>query len=267
MRPTFGHEYIEDEFREIADGLSAPLTVYLIGGGAMSLQDLKEATKDIDLVVPGGDAYGQLWAVLMDLGYAEVQSLDPDYRALGATSCVENDDGCRLDVFNRQVANKLVLTDGMRERSETFLGADRLTVRLVSNEDIFLFKLVAGRDDDIEDMNVLIQTGLDYDIVEDELEVQIDRLGDDQFVTFTNEALADLEKRYGVTTPIEDRVRELTDRYYRGLEILQALDGPTSVEELAAELDLDTDEVHDRITYLVTFDRVRRDGETVTPEV
>ncbi len=69
------------------------LTVYLIGGGAMSLRDLKGATKDIDLVVPDGDAYGQLWAVLMDLGYAEVQSLDPDYWALGATSCVENDDG------------------------------------------------------------------------------------------------------------------------------------------------------------------------------
>jgi hypothetical protein len=203
----------------------------------------------------------------MDLGYAEVQSLDPDYRALGATSCVENDDGCRLDIFNQQVANKLVLTDGMRERSETFLATDRLAVRLVSNEDVFLFKLVAGRDDDIEDMNVLVQAGLDYDTVEDELEVQIDRLGDDQFVTFANEALVDLEERYGVTTPIEDRVRELTDRYYRGLEIIQVLDGPTSVDELAAEMDLDTDEVHDRIKYLVTFDRVRRDGETVTPEV
>ena len=95
MRPTFGREYIENEFLRIGDGLSKPLTVYLIGGGAMSLRDLKGATKDIDLVVPDGDAYGQLWAVLMDLGYAEVQSLDPDYRALGATSCVENDDGCR----------------------------------------------------------------------------------------------------------------------------------------------------------------------------
>ncbi|TYT61746.1 hypothetical protein FYC77_12015 [Natrialba swarupiae] len=71
MRPTFGREYIENEFQRIADGLSEPLTVYLIGGGAMSLRDLKGATKDIDLVVPDGDAYGQLWAVLMDLGYAE----------------------------------------------------------------------------------------------------------------------------------------------------------------------------------------------------
>ena len=76
MRPTFGREYIENEFRRIGDGLSKPLTVYLIGGGAMSLRDLTGATKDIDLVVPDGDAYGQLWAVLMDLGYAEVQSLD-----------------------------------------------------------------------------------------------------------------------------------------------------------------------------------------------
>ena len=72
MKPTFGREYIEDEFRRIGEGPSEPLTVYLIGGGVVSLRDLKGATKDIDLVVPDGDAYGQLWAVLMDLGYAEV---------------------------------------------------------------------------------------------------------------------------------------------------------------------------------------------------
>jgi hypothetical protein len=265
MRPTFGREYIENEFQRIADGLSAPLTVYLIGGGAMSLRDLKGATKDIDLVVPDGDAYGQLWVVLMDLGYAEVQSLDPDYRALGATSCVENDDGCRLDIFNQQVANKLVLTDGMQERSEPFLDTDRLTVRLVSNEDIFLFKAIAGRDDDIEDMNMLVQAGLDYDVVRDELEAQIERLGDDQFATFANEALVELEERYGVTTPIEARVQELTNRYYRGLEVLQALDEPMAVDELAVELDLDVADVGERIEYLQKFDRVRQNGNTVRP--
>ena len=265
MRPTFGPDYIENEFYRIADGLSEPLVVYLIGGGAMSLRDLKGATKDIDLVVPDGDAYSQLWTVLMDLEYAEVQSLDDDYQALGATSCVENNDGCRLDIFNQQVANKLVLTNGMRDRSEPILDTDRLTVRSVSNEDIFLFKLIAGRDDDIDDMNVLVQTGLDYDVVEEELEAQIDRLGDDQFVTFTNEALMELEERYGVTTPIEGRIQELTERYYRGLEVLQTLDEPMTIDELAAELDLDTEEAHDQIAYLSRFDRVHRDGDTVRP--
>jgi hypothetical protein len=231
----------------------------------MSLRDLKGATKDIDLVVPDGDAYGQLWAILMDLGHTEVQSLDADYRALGARSCVENADGCRLDIFNQQVANTLVLTDGMEERSEPFLDTDRLTVRLVSNEDIFLFKLIAGRDDDIEDVNELVQAGLDYDVVEAELETQIDRLGHDQFATFANEALVELEERYGVTTPIEAHIQELTNRYYRGLEVLQALDEPMTVDGLAAELKLDTDEVRNRVAYLATFDRLHRDDGTVHP--
>ena len=153
----------------------------------------------------------------------------------------------------------------MEERSEPFLDMDRLTVRLVSNEDIFLFKLIAGRDDDIEDMNMLVQTGLDYDVVRDELEAQIDRLDDDQFATFANEALVELEERYGVTTPIEARVQELTNRYYRGLEVLQVLDEPMTVDELTAKLDLDAEEVRDRIAYLSTFDRVHRDGDTVRP--
>jgi hypothetical protein len=265
MRPTFGREYIENELRRIGDGLSEPLTVYLIGGGAMSLRDLKGATKDIDLVVPNGDAYGQLWAILVDRGYTEVHSLDDDYQALGATSCVENDDGCRLDIFNQAVANTLVLTDGMRERSESFLATDQLTVRLVSNEDIFLFKMIAGRDDDIEDMNELVQAGLEYDVVEEELDAQIDRIVDDQFATFANEALVELEERYGVTTPIENHLQELTDRYYRGLEVLQALDEPMTIDELAVELELNIDEVRDRVAYLATFDRVHRDDGPIRP--
>ncbi|THE63093.1 hypothetical protein D8Y22_19860, partial [Salinadaptatus halalkaliphilus] len=63
-----------------------------------------------------------------------------------------------------------------------------------------------GRDDDIEDMNMLVQAGLDYDVVRDELEAQIERLRDDQFATFASEALVELEEQYGVTTPIEARV-------------------------------------------------------------
>lgn len=263
MRPTFGREYIEDEFRRIAEDLSDPLTVYLIGGGAMALRDMKAATKDIDVVVTGGDAYGQLWAVLLDLGYSEVQSLDPDYRALGATRCVENDDGCRVDIFNRQVANQVVLTDGMCERSDPFLETGSLTVRLVSNEDVFLFKLIAGRDDDIEDVNTLVQAGLEFDVVRSELETQIDRLGDDRIATFANEALVELDEQYGVTTPIEGLVQELTIRYYRGLEVLQALDEPKTVDELSRDLELDTAEIVDRVAYLEEFDRVSRDGETI----
>ncbi len=151
----------------------------------------------------------------------------------------------------------------MVNRSEPFLTTDSLTVRLVSTEDIFLFKLIAGRDDDIEDMSVLVETGLDYDVVGTELEVQIEQLGDDQFATFANEALLDLEERYGVTMPIGDRVEELATRYYRGLEVFQVLDEPKSIETVADELGLDVTVVRERITYLEVFDRVTREDETV----
>jgi len=110
---------------------------------------------------------------------------------------------------------------------------------------------------------MLVQAGLDYDTVQGELEAQIERLGDDQFATFANEALVELEERYGVTTPIEDHIQELTDRYYRGLEVLQALDEPMTVDELAAELELGTGEVRNRVAYLATFDRLHRDDGTV----
>ena len=125
--------------------------------------------------------------------------------------------------------------------------------------------MIAGRDDDIEDMNVLVQNGLKYNVVRDELEAQIDRLGDDQFATFANEALIQLDEQYGVITPIQDRIQKLTNRYYRGLEILQTLDEPMTVDKLAAELGRDIDEVRDRVAYLLEFGRVHQEGDTVSP--
>jgi hypothetical protein len=57
MRPTFGREYIENERRRIADGLSAPLTVSMIEGGALSQRDPEGATKDMDLSLADGLAH------------------------------------------------------------------------------------------------------------------------------------------------------------------------------------------------------------------
>jgi len=68
-------------------------------------------------------------------------------------------------------------------------------VELVSPEDIFLFKAVAGRVDDIEDIFSLMQTGLEFDVVEAELEAQVELLDQELFVTYVNEALTDLTEQ------------------------------------------------------------------------
>mgnify|MGYP000052899988 CR=1 FL=1 len=270
MRARFDSSYIRSELERIGQGLEEPLTVFLIGGGSMAFRGLKDTTKDIDLIVASGNDLGQLQAVLVELGYDIVREPDEAYEALGAQRILENDDGCRIDVFNRQVIDKLVLSDGIRERSERYLDPGNLVVELVSPEDIFLFKAVAGRVDDVEDMFSLLQTGLDFDVVETELAAQIELLEQELFVTYVNEALSDLTERHNVTTPLHDPVAEITERVYEELEVLHSLDEPKSMPTLQRELDYATTELQEIVSRLeekgtvtVTDGRVERLSTTI----
>ncbi|GKZ16246.1 hypothetical protein HAL_41270 [Haladaptatus sp. T7] len=222
----------------------------------MAFRGLKETTKDIDLIVSSGDDLSQLQAVLLELGYDIVREPDEEYEELGAQRILENDDGCRIDIFNQQVIGKLILSPGIRERSERYLDPGNLVVELVSPEDIFLFKAVAGRVDDIEDMFSLMQTGLEFDVVETELETQVELLDQELFVTYINEALTDLTDQHNVTTPLHDPVAEITERVYEELEVLHALDEPKSVADLQQELDWSAADVQEIVRRLEEKDAV-----------
>lgn len=102
MRQRFDSEYIHSELERIGNHLETPLTVYLISGGSMAFRDLKETTKDIDLVVADGGVLRQLQAALLDCGYEVVKEPGEEYHELGAQRILENTDGCRIDVFNRK---------------------------------------------------------------------------------------------------------------------------------------------------------------------
>ena len=92
-RPQFDAAYIETELEELGVTLSTDVTAFLIGGGAMAFRGLKDTTKDIDLVATTETEFDRLLAGLDDQGYEEVSELDETYQQLGATLCVENDDG------------------------------------------------------------------------------------------------------------------------------------------------------------------------------
>lgn len=256
MRGRFDSSYIRSELDRIGEHLDGSLTVFLIGGGSMAFRGLKDTTKDIDLIVSSGEDLGRLRAVLLELGYDIVREPDEEYEELGAQRILENDDGCRIDIFNRQVIDKLVLSPGMRERSERYLDPGNLMVELVSPEDVFLFKAVAGRVDDIEDMFSLVQTGLDFDIVETELEAQTELLAQELFVTYVNEALTELTEQHNVTTPLHDPVAEITERVYEELEVLHALDEPKSMTDLQQELNRTVPDVQDVVRRLEEKDSV-----------
>lgn len=132
MNARFGTDYIRSEFERIGQQLEAPITVYLIGSGAMAFRDLKDTTKNIDLVVESGEALDRLQSSLLELDYAVVHAPAAEYEALGEQRILENDVGCRIDLFNRQIIDKLVLSEGIRGRSERYLETEHLLVKLVS---------------------------------------------------------------------------------------------------------------------------------------
>ncbi len=50
----FDREYLKREMERLDGILSDRVNIYIIGGGAMSFQNLKDATKDIDVIVGSG---------------------------------------------------------------------------------------------------------------------------------------------------------------------------------------------------------------------
>lgn len=254
MRRRFDTAYIHSELERIGEHLDNPLDGFLIGGGAMTFRDLKDATKDIDLIVSSGFHFGHLQGTLRSLGYEEVQAPTTAYEELGAQTILENEDGCRVDLFNQQVVDKLILSDGIRERAEHYLGAGDFTVQLVSPEDIFLFKAVAGRTDDVDDMFSLAQTGLDFAIVERELRQQTELLGQEMFVTYVNETLGELADRHNLRTALDDPVEEITNRVYEELAVLNSIDESERIDDLQDAVEFEHGEFEDVVDRLIEKD-------------
>lgn len=263
MRRRFDSDYLRREFDRLGSALSTSTDTYLIGGGSMAFRDLKEATKDIDLVVTNRVSLNRLSDALETIGYRVVHDPGDEYASLGAQSVLENDDGCRFDIFVRQVGGELEFSDGMQRRSEAFVTAGQLTVHLVSPEDVFLFKSVAGRTDDIEDMTTLVQTGLDFEAIEREINRQVALLGEEFFVTVVNESLVELEDRFGVTVPIRDAVAKRTNRVYSELEVLLAFDDSTTIESLTDEVDITAEELDPLLTGLERKGVIERTGSGI----
>ncbi|NJE30323.1 hypothetical protein E3E38_04550 [Thermococcus sp. 18S1] len=160
-----------------------PLEVYLIGGGNLALRGLKSATKDIDIVVL---SRGQ-FSLLQDLLETPLPKLPVyvrqyrsrwDYDLGMSTRYLHPLQGFSLDVFVKRVLNKLYLSESMVSRAEApeeFSSHELFKVMLVSKEDIFLFKSVTSleRTRDVEDLIALVETGLEYEIIIQELENQL----------------------------------------------------------------------------------------------
>lgn len=204
QRPSFSREYILRELDKLSSTISTPVKLFVIGGMGLIDLGLKEATKDLDVVVQSLRDLNTLAVSLESLGYrspSPVKILRP-YKKMKASKILENTEGFRWDIFCQQVCGALIFSKGMMSRATSFYEKRLLKVMLGSKEDIFLFKGITEREADLDDMRLLAESGLEWKVVEQECRrqsISSGRLWENALL----QNLADLRDKHKIRSPIE----------------------------------------------------------------
>jgi predicted transcriptional regulator len=209
-------------FQEIGDNLTSNLEVYLFGGENMRLKKLKDSTKDCDIVVSDDKSYDILVVALKKMGYKskEESSLTPEEIRISASDILVHTTRSNIDIFNKIIARKLVLSEGMKNRARTD-NFGKLTLGILENEDVFLLKGVTSREGDIQDMGRIVQRGnrFNWDIVLNELiEQESISLTLTDYSDIFLESITSLYEATGIRAPFyRQLLRRVTDEKIKSL--------------------------------------------------
>lgn len=197
-------EELLNDLKTIGSRVPRAITIYLIGGCAMSLKHLKEFTKDVDIIFISIDDLRLVEKELITIGYEKRVRVEPIYEKLGAYSILRHTERAGFDLFHIKVCNMLVLSEDMKKRAVKYDDLDKLSVYLLSNEDITLFKAITERPRDIEDISLLIKeaqkTGkFDWNVIKEECETQTEHL---KIEGHLYNRLQELLERHQIRAPI-----------------------------------------------------------------
>jgi len=209
------YNQIENLFRELSACIDININLFIIGGLVMLKQELKESTKDIDIIVDSESEFFILEKAFKRLGF---KSIIPgiEYENMNLSQIFERDD-FRIDLFNKKVCDKFSLSKDMIKRAGLILDFDKLKVFHCSNEDVLLFKTMTEREGDLDDCMKLVIPGIDWSIILKELKDQISLSGRNIWITWVGERLDLLEDK-GLVIPIMKDVNKLRKDYYDKLD-------------------------------------------------
>lgn len=233
-RKHFKKSKLIEALDDISNQLKRPLDAFLIGGLSMIFHGAKLATKDIDIVFSDQKDAQAFIKAAKEIGFNYVSNLGNEYIDLKARCVLEGKDEVRFDVFIEKVCNALSFSQGMKARAEKMYNRDTLKLYVASIEDIFLFKAITSRPDDLADMATLVGKEIQWNIVEEEARSQDDSW---KWIGRLYGRLEELEEEYGIPSPLKGRIREEA-------EIALAIDilvgrlerGPISMENAAEAL-------------------------------
>lgn len=281
-----GGEAIKDFLEEFDSWLSESVTVYLLGGSAMTVRGLKDQTEDIDLAVGVVSEFEHVHQTLTSEGFTVVDEPTESFEGVGKTVELHHEDrGFRIDLFERQIVGKVWITDRMHDRAEEFWTGRCVTAFILSDEDMFLLKAVSGGDlasgrrRDIEDMRKYAQRGLDYESILAEIDEQrpfntgsteAQQIHDRSHPLFAIETA--VNSLSGLPNTFTSRIEEFATEFEVEYTVLRAVDDgiddiDTIRERVLSDVrvlsDDQEDAVADAIDRLVTKQILERDGETV----
>lgn len=208
----YGKEKLLDDLQVVGKKVPKEITVYLIGGCAMCLRGLKFNTKDVDAIFTSKEDLKLFETELLSLGYKITVGVDTIYEKLGAYSILRHTENAGFDLFHIKVCDMLVLSEGMRKRVTTYGALGELTVNLLSNEDITLFKAITDRPRDIDDIKLLVEGKPDFDwnVIKNECKNQAEHL---KIEGHLYNRLLELFERYQIRAPILSWLKNKDKKY------------------------------------------------------
>jgi len=207
----FTKSELESLLVNVGKKVKKPISIYMIGGCALSFKGIKDRTKDIDIIVASQEDFDTFDESMRENGFQLMTERETEFYLTALAVYMKEDS--RIDVFLKQVGKMLFLTEGMIRRSRKYKTYNKLEVYLVSNEDIFLFKMMTSREGDLADCDKIMQGEIDYNILYNEIVEQSKEEGKRWFF-WVYENLCKLEDYNSIRSPVKNKVFALVKRYW-----------------------------------------------------
>lgn len=167
----------EEIFNLIGSNLKRKIKCFVIGGSAMLYYKLKDATKDIDIVLLNENDRNYVLKIMKNLGYAERNPKILYVNKKNVPILLQREEN-RFDLFNRTIIN-LKFSDDMVNRSKIVYEYTNLIVNVVSPEDIIILKCATDRAGDrLDAANIIKNTNVNWDVLLQESINQMTLIGD-----------------------------------------------------------------------------------------
>ena len=171
MEPHWTASSLESQLRKVATFGENPATAFIVGGGAMVIHGFRERAPDLDVLVDSFDRLQIIDRALIEAGFTG--SKDIATEAEPTNLCMYHDDAFRdIDLWTDDADLNHRLTDGVRDRSESFVSGEYIDFRVISREDLIVSKLLTERLKDLSDFRSILETDLDRTVIRSELVAQ-----------------------------------------------------------------------------------------------